>query len=136
MDGYCCDMTRTVFIEEPKPAFRKIYRTVREAQLAGLDAVRPDVMSNIPDKAARDVIEDAGFGPFFGHALGHGVGLAAHESPRLAPRKPETLKEGMVVTVEPGIYIPQKGGVRLEDMVAIGKKGIKTLTQCNYLYDF
>ena len=66
----------------------------------------------------------------------HGVGLAAHESPRLAPRKTETLKEGMVVTVEPGIYIPQKGGVRLEDMVAIGKKGIKILTQCNYLYDF
>lgn len=136
MDGYCCDMTRTVFLEEPNPAFKKIYRTVREAQLAGLDAVRPDIPSNIPDKAARDIIEDAGFGPFFGHALGHGVGLAAHERPRLAPRKPETLKEGMVVTVEPGIYIPQKGGVRLEEMGVIGKNGINILTQCNYLYDF
>jgi Xaa-Pro aminopeptidase len=136
MDGYCCDMTRTVFIDAPKPAFKKIYRTVREAQLAGLDAVRSNVMSDIPDKAARDIIEKTGYGLFFGHALGHGVGLAAHESPRLAPRKPELLREGMVVTVEPGIYIPHKGGVRLEEMVAIGKKGIKILTQCNYLYDF
>jgi Xaa-Pro aminopeptidase len=135
-DGYCCDMTRTVFLGEPGPTFKKIYRTVRKAQLAGLDAVRADVMSNVPDRAARDIIEEAGFGPFFGHALGHGVGLAAHESPRLAPRKPEPLKEGMVVTVEPGIYIPQKGGVRLEEMVAIGKKGIKILTQCNFFYDF
>lgn len=136
VDGYCCDMTRTVFLGEPNREFKKIYRTVRQAQLAALKIIRPGIQSNIPDRAARDIIKAAGFGDYFGHATGHGVGLATHEEPRLAPTKPVELKEGMIVTVEPGIYIPGKGGVRLEEMTAIGKKGSKILTNYDFYYDF
>ena len=134
--GYRCDMTRTVFLERPGPKFRKIYRTVREAQLAALPEVRPGVKSNIPDKKARDLIRDAGFGEYFGHALGHGVGLATHEVPRLGPERPVKLEKGMVVTVEPGIYIPGKGGVRLEEMVVIEKNGPRILTKNPHFYEF
>jgi Xaa-Pro aminopeptidase len=136
MKGYRCDMTRTVFIDRPGPRLRKIYRTVREAQLAALPEVRPGVKSNVPDKKARDVISDAGFGAYFGHALGHGVGLATHEVPRLGPEKPVTLERGMVVTVEPGIYIPGTGGVRLEEMVVIEKNGPRILTKDPHFYEF
>ena len=106
LDGYCCDMTRTIFLGKPVPRFRKIYNVVRQAQLAALREIRPGVKSTYPDSIARDVIKDAGFGDYFGHALGHGVGLATHERPRLSPQGPTVLKEGMVVTVEPGIYLP------------------------------
>ena len=136
MDGYCCDMTRTMFLERPGPKFRKIYRTVRAAQLAALPEVLPGVKTNIPDKRARDVIQEAGFGEYFGHALGHGVGLATHEIPRLGPEKPVNLEEGMVVTVEPGIYIPGKGGVRLEEMVVIERDGARILTKDPHFYEF
>lgn len=136
VDGYCCDMTRTVFLDAPVPRFKKIYRTVRQAQRAGLDAIRPGVESTLPDKAARDVIREAGFGEYFGHSLGHGVGLAAHERPRLGPLKPSRLRQGMVVTVEPGIYLPGKGGVRLEEMVVIEKGGPRILTADAHVYDF
>lgn len=136
LNGYCCDMTRTVFLDTPGPKFRKIYRTVREAQLKALKMIKPGIDSTVPDSVARDIIKDAGFGDYFGHSLGHGVGLATHESPRLAPRNPVKLKKGMVVTVEPGIYIPGKGGVRLEEMVVIGEKGVRILTKNNHYYDF
>lgn len=136
LNGYCCDMTRTVFLDKPGPEFRKIYSTVREAQLAALEYVRPGVMSTKPDSIARGVIKDAGFGDYFGHSLGHGVGLAVHESPRLAPVKPMKLKKGMVVTVEPGIYIPGKGGVRLEEMVIIEDDGPRILTRNDHYYEF
>jgi Xaa-Pro aminopeptidase len=136
MNGYCSDMTRTIFLDTPGPKFRKIYRTVREAQLAALQEIRPGVKSSVPDAVARKIIKDAGFGDYFGHALGHGVGLATHEAPRLAPRQPVVLEEGMIVTVEPGIYIPGKGGVRLEEMVAIEKDGPRVLTKDNHYYDF
>ena len=135
-DGYCCDMTRTVFLERPGPTFRRIYKTVRQAQLAALAKVRPGTESTTPDNTARDMIKEAGFGDYFGHALGHGVGLATHESPRLGPKKPVKLKEGMVVTVEPGIYIPRKGGVRLEEMVVIEKEGPRILTHADHFYEF
>jgi Xaa-Pro aminopeptidase len=82
------------------------------------------------------MIKDAGFGEYFGHSLGHGVGLATHEAPRLGPRRPVSLENGMVVTVEPGIYIPGKGGVRLEEMVVIEKKGPRILTTADHFYDF
>ncbi len=116
VNGYCCDMTRTIFLGGPTPRFKKIYRTVRQAQVLALGRIRPGVESTFVDAGAREFIRDAGFGDYFGHSLGHGVGLATHERPRLGPDKPVLLKEGMVVTVEPGIYIPGKGGVRLEHM--------------------
>ncbi|MFC1534917.1 M24 family metallopeptidase, partial [Thermodesulfobacteriota bacterium] len=134
--GYCCDMTRTIFLGTPGPKFRKIYRTVREAQLSALGHIRPGVMSTQPDSIAREIIKEAGFGDYFGHSLGHGVGLATHEAPRLSPRKPVKLEKGMVVTVEPGIYIPGKGGVRLEEMVVIEEDGPRILTKNKHFYEF
>lgn len=136
LDGYCSDMTRTIFLGKPHADFRKIYKIVRQAQLAALEEIRPGVNSNHPDSIARKVISDAGFGEYFGHGLGHGVGLATHEEPRLGPLKPVKLKKGMVVTVEPGIYIPGKGGIRLEEMVAIEADGPRILTKNSYFYDF
>lgn len=136
IDGYCSDMTRTIFLGRPGPKFRRIYRTVREAQLAALPVVLSGTESTVPDSAARAVIKEAGFGDYFGHSLGHGVGLATHEGPRLGPEKPVALKQGMVVTVEPGIYIPGKGGVRLEEMVVIEKNGPRILTKYRNFYDF
>ena len=136
LDSYCCDMTRTVFIGGATPKFKRIYGTVRRAQLAALENIRPGVKSILPDSTARDLIRDAGFGDFFGHSLGHGVGLATHERPRLGPEKPVTLKEGMVVTDEPGIYIPGEGGVRLEEMVVIEKEGPRVLTKDKHFHEF
>jgi len=136
LDGYCCDMTRTIFLGTPGPQFRKIYMTVREAQLSALPHVRPGIESTHPDSIARQTIKDAGFGDYFGHSLGHGVGLATHEGPRLSHKKPVKLEKGMVVTVEPGIYIPGKGGVRLEEMVVIEKNGPRILTKAGHYYDY
>ncbi len=134
--GYCCDMTRTVFVGTPERKIREIYKIVREAQLHSLEYVRAGEMSNKPDSVARDIISRAGYGRFFGHSLGHGVGLATHEAPRLSPRNPVKLMEGMVVTVEPGIYLPGTGGVRLEEMVVIEKRGPRILTKNKRYYDF
>jgi Xaa-Pro aminopeptidase len=136
IDGYSCDMTRTVFLDGATSKFRKIYKTVRKAQLAALKQIRPGIKSAVPDSIARQIIRDAGFGDYFGHSLGHGVGLATHEGPRLGPEKPVELKEGMVVTDEPGIYIPGQGGVRLEEMVLIEKDGPRILTRDSHFYDF
>ena len=136
LNGYCSDMTRTIFLGDPLPEFRDIYITVRKAQLAALQEIRPGMDSNQPDAIAREVIREAGFGDYFGHALGHGVGLATHEQPRLSPQNPVRLKKGMVVTVEPGIYIPGKGGVRLEEMVVIEEGGARILTKADHFYDF
>lgn len=136
VDGYCCDMTRTIFIGKPERKIKEIYKIVREAQLAALEYVRPGEISTRPDSIARDIIKKAGYGDYFGHSLGHGVGLATHEAPRLSPRDPVILKEGMVVTVEPGIYLPGTGGVRLEEMVVIEKSGPRILTKNNKFYNF
>ncbi|MBN1277744.1 MAG: aminopeptidase P family protein [Deltaproteobacteria bacterium] len=136
LDGYCSDMTRTIFLGEPESEFREIYSIVRLAQIEALKAVRPGVESSYPDRIARQIIGDAGFGDFFNHSLGHGVGLATHEGPRLGPLNPVILKKGMVVTVEPGIYIPEKGGVRLEEMVTVEDDGPKILTINNHIYNF
>ena len=136
LDGYCSDMTRTVFLGTPRPLFKEIYRVVRRAQQSALPTVLPGTKSTVPDRTARKIIKDAGFGQYFGHSLGHGVGLATHEAPRLGPRKPVSLENGMVVTVEPGVYIPGKGGVRLEEMVVIEQKGPRILTTADHLYDF
>ncbi|HDZ90820.1 MAG: aminopeptidase P family protein [Deltaproteobacteria bacterium] len=136
LEGYCSDMTRTVFLEGPDEEFRKIYKTVRHAQVSALKEVRPMVESTRLDSAARLVIEEAGFGERFGHGLGHGVGLAVHEGPKVGPRNPVNLREGMVFTVEPGIYIPGRGGVRLEEMVLVTDRGPEVLTGNRYLHEF
>ena len=136
IDGYCCDMTRTVFVDGPAPKLKRIYKTVRKAQLAGLAEIHPGVESTVPDSTAREIIRQAGFGDYFGHSLGHGVGLATHEGPRLGPDKAVKLKAGMVVTVEPGIYLPRLGGVRLEEMVVVEKGGVRVLTRDDHFYDF
>lgn len=137
LDGYCCDMTRTVFPGNSLPLepFREIYMTVRKAQLAALDAIRPGVETTQPDGVAREVIGKAGYGDYFGHSLGHGVGLATHEAPRLAPRNAVKLREGHVVTVEPGVYIPGRGGVRLEEMVVVEKNGPRILTRAGHFLE-
>lgn len=136
LNGYCSDMTRTVFLGAPSPEFKGIYRTVSLAQQAAIREIRPGLQSTHVDGIARDLIEEAGFGAYFGHSLGHGVGLATHEGPRLAPRKPVTLIQGMVATVEPGIYLPGKGGVRIEDMALLTEKGAKLLTTDRHVYNF
>lgn len=136
LNGYCSDMTRTIFLGRPGPKFRRIYRTVREAQISAIQNIRPGTESTRPDSMAREVIKDAGFAEYFRHSLGHGVGMATHERPRLAPEKPVRLEKGMVVTVEPGIYIPNRGGVRLEEMVVIEREGPRVLTKDRHFYDF
>ena len=136
LEGYCSDITRTIFIGEPSRELKNIYNVVRKAQLAGIAAVLPDVESGYPDMVAREIIKDSGYEKYFGHGLGHGVGMAVHEAPRLASKQTTILKEGMVVTVEPGIYIPGLGGVRLEETVIIEKNKPKIITKSNAYYDF
>lgn len=136
LNGYCSDITRTIFLGEPDDFFKTVYSTVRQAQLAALAEIRPSAESTRVDSVARDLIADAGFGEYFGHGLGHGIGLATHEGPRLGPRNPVELKSGNVFTVEPGIYIPGKGGVRLEEMVVLKAEGPRILTRNDHFYDF
>ncbi len=128
--GYHADMTRTVAIGEVSDEQRFVYETVLKAQKAALSVVCAGVSGKAADAAARDVITAAGFGEYFGHGTGHGVGIEIHEAPRLSPSAPETpLKAGSVVTVEPGIYLPGKYGVRIEDMVLITENGCENLTK-------
>ena len=136
IDGYCSDMTRTVFLGDPSSDFKEIYQVVRKAQVCALEAVRPGMKTDEVDSVARDVITDAGFGDFFGHSLGHGIGMAPHEGPSVGPLKPTVLKEGMVFTIEPGIYIPGKGGIRLEEMVVLEGDGARVLTTNKNFYSF
>jgi len=129
LNGYCSDMTRTFVPGKTTKKYTKIHRIVRQAQLAGMAAIRAGVSGREVDKTARDIIEDAGYGKYFGHSLGHGVGLAVHEAPRLSTRSRDTLKAGMVVTVEPGIYLPGWGGIRLENMVLVLEDGCENLNR-------
>ena len=129
LDGYCADMTRTVVMGKPDPVFGERLRIVRRAQLAAIQTIRAGVTSREVDLAARRVIREAGYGAQFGHALGHGVGLEVHEEPRLSSRCRKKLRAGMVVTVEPGIYLPQWGGIRLENMVVVRERGCEVLNR-------
>ncbi len=121
--GYCSDMTRTVYFGEPPEKFREVYEVVLEAQKTGLANLGPGVDGREVHEKASGVIEEAGYGDEFGHGLGHGVGLEVHEGPRLSETSDDTLEPGMVVTVEPGIYIKGWGGIRIEDMVRITEDG-------------
>lgn len=127
--GYCSDITRTIFLGEPTEKHREVYALVLAAQQAGIRAVAPGRTGKEVDAVARKIIEDAGFGEYFGHGLGHSVGLAIHEGPNLNMREERVLEPGMVVTVEPGIYIPDWGGVRIEDIVLVTENGCEVLTQ-------
>lgn len=129
INGYCSDMTRTVVLGNPSDEMRKVYETVLEAQLAGIAAAHADVIGRDMDQAARDVIERAGYGQYFGHGLGHSVGIQIHEAPNANQKGDRPLPEGTVVTCEPGIYIPGKFGVRIEDMLLITKNGAENLTK-------
>jgi Xaa-Pro aminopeptidase len=119
VDGYCSDCTRTFATGSLPDELHRAYEVCLDAQIEGLDAVRPGASGPGVDAAARDRIEAAGFGDAFGHGLGHGVGLLVHETPRLARESRDTLEERMVVTVEPGIYLAGLGGIRIEDLVVV-----------------
>ncbi len=126
--GYCSDCTRTVAAGRPDGEAEEIYELVLEAQLAGVEAIRAGAAAREVDSTARAVIEAAGQGDYFGHGLGHGVGLDIHEAPRLSQRAEDALEEGNVVTVEPGVYLPGRFGVRIEDLVAVTATGGEILT--------
>jgi Xaa-Pro aminopeptidase len=126
--GYCSDMTRTVYLGRIPREAREFYRAVQEAQQAALDAVRPGVQVDKVDRGARKVLEKARLGRYFTHSTGHGVGLEIHEAPRVASRQAGVLKPGMVITIEPGAYIPGRWGVRIEDMVVVTENGCDVLT--------
>lgn len=129
VDGYCSDLTRTVFLGPAGDRGREIYDLVLRAQEAGLDALRPGAVGRDVDGAAREVIKGAGYGSRFGHGLGHGVGLEVHEDiPRLSQRSETVLAAGMVTSVEPGIYIPGWGGVRIEDLAVVTEDGCQVLS--------
>jgi len=128
VDGYCSDMTRTVSVGDPGPEAVETYNLVLESQRAGREAVAPDVSCVAVDGASRHVIDDAGFGDLFTHGTGHGVGLEIHEAPRVAATSGDTLTIGDVVTVEPGVYRPGVGGVRIEDTVVVTPGGADVLT--------
>ena len=126
--GYHSDMTRTFAVGFATDEMKKVYNTVLEAQLAGIEAFAVGKPGSQVDKAARDIIEAAGYGPYFGHGLGHSLGLNIHESPRAAKTYHREFVQGNIVTIEPGIYLPGKFGVRIEDMVYLGADGKRNLT--------
>ena len=133
-EGYCSDLTRTVFVGEPDDKFRKIYDIVLQAQLAAEEQVTAGMSGKDADAIARDIIADAGHGDDFGHSLGHGVGLAVHEFPHLGPTAEEDiLEDGMVFTIEPGIYLPGWGGVRIEDIVALENGRARVISKAKKL---
>ena len=129
--GYCSDITRTVVVGEPDDTFRKVYDIVLGAQLTAINTVKTGMTGEECDNLARTVIAEAGYGDNFGHSLGHGVGLAVHEYPRVSPKSEDILDQDTVFTVEPGIYISGWGGVRIEDIVTLGKDGATPLSKAS-----
>lgn len=127
-NGYCSDLTRTVVVGKANEKQKEIYGIVLEAQLHALERLRPGMTGKEADALTRDIITRYGYGEYFGHGTGHGIGLEIHEAPRLSLAADRVLSPGMVVTVEPGIYLPGFGGVRIEDDVAIADNGIEILT--------
>jgi Xaa-Pro aminopeptidase len=131
IDGYNSDLTRTVCAGRPDDKFKEIHDIVLEAQLAAEQSIKPGMTGKQADGIARQVIEEAGHGEHYGHGLGHGVGLAVHEKPGVGRLSEDVLEPGMVFTVEPGIYLPGWGGVRIEDIVVMREDGVEVLTQAS-----
>ena len=129
LNGYCSDISRTIVIGKADDKFKRVYQTVLKAQAKAISAIRPGISSKAVDKIARNHIDESEFKDKFGHGLGHGVGLSIHELPRISPLKDIKLEKGMVFTVEPGIYIPGWGGVRLENMVVVREGGVEVLNE-------
>ncbi len=127
LSGYCSDISRTLVFGKPDATWEKVYATVLRAQKRAMEEIRPGKTGGEIDAVARDIIAQAGYGEFFGHGLGHGAGLAVHEEPRLGQGRKTVLEPGMVVTVEPGIYLPDWGGVRVENMVVVTEDGCEVL---------
>jgi len=125
---YKSDLTRVLVTGRISPKLERLYRVVLQAQQQAIAALRPGVVAHDVDRVAREVIEAAGYGRYFGHGLGHGLGLEVHEAPRLAAKSQVVLQPGMVVTVEPGIYLPGWGGIRIEDDVLVTRSGHEVLS--------
>jgi Xaa-Pro aminopeptidase len=128
LSGYCSDMTRTVYVGRPSAEARGVYQAVKQAQQAAVGAVKPGISVAEVDRAARKSLQKSGLAKYFTHSTGHGVGLEIHEAPRVAAAQTEILQPGMVITIEPGVYVPGKWGVRIEDMVVITDSGCEVLT--------
>jgi Xaa-Pro aminopeptidase len=128
LDGYCSDCTRTFATGDPGDGAREVYELVQRAQAAAMESIRPGISGKDADAVAREMIKDAGHGEHFGHGLGHGVGLEVHEAPRLASTSDDELSQGNVVTVEPGVYLPGRFGVRIEDLTVLGTDGCVSLS--------
>ena len=128
-DGYCADLTRTIVVGEPDEKFAEVYNTVLRAQIEAEEQVRPGMTGQEVDAVSRDIISEAGYGDNFGHSLGHGVGLAVHEYPRVGPTADDAIEDGMVFTIEPGIYLSGWGGVRIEDIVVMENGRARVLSR-------
>jgi Xaa-Pro aminopeptidase len=128
LSGYCSDMTRTVYVGRPSAEARGVYQAVKQAQQAAVDSVRPGTSVGQVDRTARKSLQKKGLAKYFTHSTGHGVGLEIHEPPRVAAGQAEILRPGMVITIEPGVYVPGKWGVRIEDMVVVTESGCEVLT--------
>jgi Xaa-Pro aminopeptidase len=128
LDGYCSDMTRTVHLGKATAGEKDAYSAVLEAQLAAMDAIRPGATAGEVDQAARDALRRHKLARYFTHVTGHGVGLEIHEAPRIAAKQPLVLQPGMVITIEPGIYLPDRYGIRIEDMAVVTDTGARALT--------
>ena len=130
-EGYCSDITRTICIGPPDGKFNEIYELVLKAQLTAEQRILPGIEAKVGDQYAREVIADAGYGDFFGHGLGHGVGLQVHEAPTMGPSGTLELAPEMTVTVEPGVYLPEWGGVRIEDICFVRHNGLEVVNRAS-----
>lgn len=128
LSDYCSDMTRTVYVGRPSSGERRAYQAVKEAQQAAVEAVKPGVSVGEIDRVARKSLQNSGLAKYFTHSTGHGVGLEIHEAPRVGAGQTEILQPGMVITIEPGVYVPDRWGVRIEDMVVVTEQGCEVLT--------
>ncbi len=136
LEGYCSDITRTAWLGPFSDKFKEVYSVVREAQLTAIRGIKPEMTAVEADALAREVIKKAGYGEAFGHSLGHGVGLATHEQPNISPLRSTRLLPGMIHTIEPGIYLPGWGGIRLEIMALITESGCRVLGGLDRFYTF
>ena len=132
-EGYCSDLTRTFIVGAPDDEFKRVYDKVLEAQLAAEEKIETGMTGQDVDAVARDIIKNAGHGEDFGHSLGHGVGLAVHEFPHVGPRAEDVIEDGMVLTIEPGIYLSGWGGVRIEDMVVMENGRARVMSRAKKL---